>query len=69
MALWRTHNGTDEAATTEADGELTCQVWGGGEAEVRLCTHEGGHTRRSGWAERMLAWFAEAGVDRPSTAR
>ena len=59
VAVWRTHNNSTEATTTEleGDGALTCTVWGEGDAEVRLCTHEKGHTRIDGWAGRMIEWF------------
>ncbi len=59
-ALWVAHNGAPDVTTTEADGELTCTVWGEGAAEVRLCTHGSGHTRRDGWAGRLIDWFDAA---------
>jgi len=56
IAFWLTHNSAPDETTTETDGELTCTIWAG-EAEVQLCTHDAGHTRLAGWAERMIAWF------------
>ncbi|MFT5684865.1 MAG: polyhydroxybutyrate depolymerase [Myxococcota bacterium] len=57
VALWLAHNNAPDVTTTETDGEETCTVWGAGEAEVRLCTHDGGHTRVDGWADRLIDWF------------
>lgn len=57
VALWVAHNKAPDITTTEIEGELTCTIWGEGEAEVRLCVHDGGHTRREGWAEQLIDWF------------
>ena len=58
VAVWRAHNGCTETSTQVTEGTLTCTVWSDctGEA-VRLCLHDGGHIRPSGWAADLLDWL------------
>ncbi len=62
IALWRAHDGCSDRSRVEIQGPLTCTIWDDcaeGSA-VELCTHDGGHERIEGWAERAIAWFSAA---------
>ncbi|MEL6341853.1 MAG: PHB depolymerase family esterase [Myxococcota bacterium] len=61
VSVWRAVNGCTDQTVTETNGPLTCTVWTtcDGDADVRMCLHDGGHERRSGWPARQLGWMLQ----------
>jgi polyhydroxybutyrate depolymerase len=61
VAFWREHNRCEAASESRGTpGPLSCEAWADCTdlAEVELCTHDGGHTLREGWADRLFPWLA-----------
>jgi len=55
VGTWRRHNGCSDETREETIDELTCTIWEDcDQGEVRLCFHDGGHSRQEGWPTRML---------------
>ncbi len=59
FAAWRATNGCAEAPDDVFErGPETCEVWSSCTSGLPLerCLYDGGHSRPSGWTERMLDW-------------
>lgn len=59
VALLRAHNGCAEEVQMISLDALGCAVWTdcADGSEVRLCMHDGGHSRRSGWVGRLVSFL------------
>lgn len=59
IELMRAHDGCSDAVTEIGLDALGCAVWTDCEdgTEVRLCMHDGGHSRRAGWVARLTSFL------------
>ncbi len=59
VAMWRAHDACTEETETFTDGPLTCTRWTdcAGGVVVEDCRHDGGHSRRAGFADRLVDWW------------
>lgn len=59
LALWRRTLDCEEQSEPLEEEGISCERWACAEGEVRLCLHPGGHSKPSGWSDRLAAWVQE----------
>jgi polyhydroxybutyrate depolymerase len=60
MGMWREHLECAQTSAVVDEGwDAECELWDCGDHEVRLCLHQGGHSKPSGWVDRMISWVQE----------